>query len=118
MCWSLTDETNCFDADIIDAFDHAIDDGVDVLSVSVGGFPPKPVELLTNGIAIGSFHAVAKGIPVVCSAGNDGPEPETVSNVAPWILTVAASTTDREITNNLELGSKRRFLKVPYIYLA
>ncbi|CDY14583.1 BnaC02g25300D [Brassica napus] len=39
---------------------------------------------------------MAKGILTVNSAGNSGPSPTTVSSVAPWILTVAASTTNRE----------------------
>ena len=112
MCWSLTGEADCFDADIIEAFDHAIDDGVDVLSVSVGGLPPQPAEFPTDGIAIGSFHAVSRGISVVCSAGNAGPKSGTVSNIAPWLLTVAASTMDREITNNLALNSNKKILKV------
>lgn len=73
--------------------DAAIHDGVDVLSMSIGG---DPGDYFGDGIAIGSFHAVKNGIVVVASAGNSGPKAGTVSNTAPWILTVAASTIDRE----------------------
>ncbi|EFH67516.1 predicted protein [Arabidopsis lyrata subsp. lyrata] len=45
---------------------------------------------------IGSFHAVKNGVTVVCSAGNSDPKSGTVSKVAPWIITVGASSMDRE----------------------
>ncbi|XP_073144605.1 subtilisin-like protease SBT5.4 [Henckelia pumila] len=93
VCWPQINGSQCFDADIVKAFDMAIQDGVDVLSVSLGG---SPVEYLADGIAIASFHAVKNGIVVVASAGNSGPAPGSVSNVAPWIITVGASTIDRE----------------------
>ncbi|KAJ4888533.1 Subtilisin-like protease SBT5.4 [Raphanus sativus] len=105
-CWPPFNGSECFDADILAAFDMAIHDGVDVLSVSLGG---DPAEYMDDGIAIGSFHAVKQGITVVCSAGNSGPAPATVSNVAPWILTVAASTLDREFQSFVQLGNGERF---------
>lgn len=106
VCWTPVDGNECFDSDIIAAFDSAIHDGVDVLSVSLGGYSTNYFE---DGLAIGSFHAVQKGIVVVCSAGNSGPDPATVTNVAPWILTVAASTIDREFQSFAELGNGLRF---------
>ncbi|KAL5053617.1 hypothetical protein RYX36_034299 [Vicia faba] len=96
VCWSKTDVAGCQEADILEAFDHAINDGVDVISTSLGGSNPYVEALFTDGISIGSFHAVAKNVVVVCSAGNDGPGPRTVTNVAPWSFTVAASTIDRD----------------------
>ncbi|KAL3652804.1 hypothetical protein CASFOL_002485 [Castilleja foliolosa] len=83
----------CHDADILAGFDMAIHDGVDVLSVSLGGVYNS---LDVDAIAIGSFHAVRKGIVVVCSAGNSGPNSSTVENNAPWQITVGASTMDRQ----------------------
>lgn len=105
-CWPPVNGSECFDADILAAFDMAIHDGVYVLSVSLGG---DPADYFADGIAIGSFHAVKHGITVVCSAGNSGPAPATVSNVAPWILTVAASTLDREFQSFVQLASGERF---------
>ncbi|KAK1583178.1 hypothetical protein Q3G72_021612 [Acer saccharum] len=99
VCWA-----GCFDADIMAGFEAAISDGVDVLSVSLGG---SSAEFFNDGIAIGSFHAVKNGIVVVASAGNSGPNPETVSNVAPWIFTVGASTMDREFTSYVALGNRK-----------
>ncbi|KAJ8632449.1 hypothetical protein MRB53_025785 [Persea americana] len=56
---------------------------------------------------MGSFHAVAKGITVVCAAENDGPLSQTVSNIAPWIITVAAVTMDRAFPTIITLGNNR-----------
>ncbi|KAI4311838.1 hypothetical protein MLD38_036701 [Melastoma candidum] len=100
VCWTPVNGSECFDSDILDAFDTAMHDGVDVLSLSLGGFPGEYFE---DGISIGSFHAVRKGIVVTCSAGNDGPIPGTVTNVSPWILTVGASTLDREFQTFVDL---------------
>uniref|UniRef100_A0A0V0HEP5 Putative ovule protein n=1 Tax=Solanum chacoense TaxID=4108 RepID=A0A0V0HEP5_SOLCH len=74
------------------AFDDAIADGVDIINLSFGQPAGTEFEFSKNPIAIGAFHAVQKGIFVVASGGNDGPSPESVVNVAPWIFTVAATT--------------------------
>lgn len=107
VCWPKIDQLGgCYDADTLDAFDAAIHDGVDVLSLSLGG---EPSPYFDDGIGIGAFHAVRNGIVVVCSAGNSGPQPGTVTNVAPWILTVAASTMDRDFASFAELKNGLRF---------
>ncbi|KAJ4786950.1 Subtilisin-like protease [Rhynchospora pubera] len=104
VCWPpVNGGGSCYDTDILAAFDAAISDGVHVLSVSLGS---PPHDYLNDGIAIGSFHAVKNGIKVICSAGNSGPEAGTVSNVAPWIFTVAASTMDREFPAYLYFGDR------------
>nr|XP_034891581.1 subtilisin-like protease SBT5.3 [Populus alba] len=104
VCW-----TGCYDADILAAFDAAIQDGVDILSISVGRAVGIPY--FSDGVAIGSFQAVMNGILVVCSAGNSGQVlgSGTASNVAPWVLTVAASTNDREFPSNVVLGNNKEF---------
>ncbi|RZC11003.1 Subtilisin-like protease SBT5.4, partial [Glycine soja] len=56
---------------------------------------------------LGSFHAVANDITVVASGGNSGPSPGTVSNNEPWMLTVAASTIDRDFAGYVTLGDKK-----------
>ncbi|KAI9114132.1 hypothetical protein K1719_014782 [Acacia pycnantha] len=109
VCWGLNTAEDCNDEDMIFAFDQAISDGVDILSVSLGrSTVPNVNDMLTNGISIGSFHAVSRGIIVVASAGNDGPEPETVTNVAPWVFTIASGSIDREFSNNITLGNGQR----------
>ncbi|XP_050203663.1 subtilisin-like protease SBT5.4 [Mercurialis annua] len=105
VCWTpVNGSGECFDADILAGFDAAISDGVDVLSVSLGS---DATDYFADPIAIGAFHAVRKGIVVVASAGNSGPEASTVSNVAPWIITVGASTLDRDFTTYVALGNRR-----------
>ncbi|XP_057757349.1 subtilisin-like protease SBT5.3 [Arachis stenosperma] len=92
----------CSDADMMAAFDMAIHDGVDVLSVSIGG---PPSAYFNDSISIGSFHAAMNGIVVVCSAGNSGPFDASVVNLAPWHITVAASTMDRAFASYVVLGN-------------
>ncbi|XP_011077880.1 subtilisin-like protease SBT4.15 [Sesamum indicum] len=98
VCWP----SGCEDVDILAAFDAAIADGVDIISVSIGGASRS---FTKDPIAIGSFHASRKGILTVCAAGNEGPYEATVQNAAPWIMTVAASTIDRQFHADVKLGN-------------
>ncbi|KAE7999037.1 hypothetical protein FH972_003522 [Carpinus fangiana] len=126
ICW----KSGCYDSDILAAMDQAIADGVHVISLSVGatGWAP-PYDL--DSIAIGSFGAAQHGVLVSCSAGNSGPGPYTAVNIAPWILTVGASTIDREFPADVVLGDGRVFggvslysgdspvdVKLPLVYAA
>lgn len=103
VCWV---NGACSSADILAAFDDAISDGVDVISLSLGSPPPLNT-YVKDPLAIGSFHAVAKGITVVCAAGNSGPQPQTVTGIAPWLVTVAASTIDRAFPTAITLGNNK-----------
>lgn len=89
--------------------DRAISDGVDVLSLSLGG---GTAPYFRDTIAIGAFAAVARGIFVSCSAGNSGPTRASLANVAPWIMTVGAGTLDRDFPAYVALGNKKRFAGV------
>ncbi|GFY94445.1 subtilase family protein [Actinidia rufa] len=75
VCWSTG---GCSSADLLAAFDDAIFDVVDVLSVSL-----------------------------VCSAGNSGPYPEMVINTAPWVITGVANTIDRAFPTAIVLGNNQ-----------
>ncbi|KAL0393458.1 UNVERIFIED_CONTAM: Cucumisin [Sesamum latifolium] len=103
VCWAF----GCSSADILKAFDDAIADGVDIISVSLGS--DWPDDYFDDPIAIGSFHAMRDGILTSNSAGNSGPFPVTVSNYAPWSLTVAASTIDRKFVAKMQLGNGQIF---------
>ncbi|EEF51056.1 subtilisin-like protease 4 [Ricinus communis] len=93
---------DCPESDVLAGLDAAVDDGVDVLSLSLGDVS---MPFFQDNIAIGSFAAIQKGIFVSCSAGNSGPSKSTLSNEAPWILTVGASTIDRRIVAIAKLGN-------------
>ncbi|KAL5712082.1 hypothetical protein ACHQM5_014287 [Ranunculus cassubicifolius] len=98
VCWF----SGCYSSDILKGIDDAIKDGVDILSLSLGGFP---IPLYDDSIAIGSFRAMEKGVLVICAAGNNGPIPSSVANEAPWITTVGASTLNRKFPAIVRLGN-------------
>jgi subtilisin family serine protease len=106
-CW---DDMNgggatCSTASILTAIDDAINDGVDVLSLSL--------RFIDEEIP-GTLHAVARGITVVFAAGKEGPDAKTVSNVSPWVLTVAASTIDRSFPTMMTLGNNEKVVVSTY----
>ncbi|KAG5028193.1 hypothetical protein JHK87_011707 [Glycine soja] len=74
----------------------------------------ESVKQKINFTATGSFHAVANDITVVASGGNSGPSPGTVSNNEPWMLTVAASTIDRDFAGYVTLGDKKIIKALTY----
>ncbi|KAL0336314.1 UNVERIFIED_CONTAM: Subtilisin-like protease SBT4.3 [Sesamum radiatum] len=96
----------CLEVDILAAFDDAIADGVDILSISLG--PQKPLQFKDDSVAIGAFHALQKGVLVLQSAGNSG-DYKTVASIVPWIFTVAASSTDRGIVTKVVIGNGTAF---------
>ncbi|KAL9283962.1 Subtilisin-like protease SBT4.3 [Arabidopsis thaliana] len=79
----------CNDVDILAAFDDAIADGVDVISISISA--DYVSNLLNASVAIGSFHAMMRGIITAGSAGNNGPD--------------QASATDRQFIDRVVLGN-------------
>lgn len=109
VCWPIPGpnpniENTCFEADMLAAMDDAVGDGVDVMSVSIGS-SGTPLRFADDGIALGALHAAKRGVVVSCSGGNSGPKPATVSNLAPWMLTVAASSIDRAFHSPIKLGN-------------
>ncbi|KAM4093893.1 hypothetical protein ACJW30_06G152800 [Castanea mollissima] len=99
ICWS----DGCFAADILATFDDAINDGVDIISLSVGGF--SPLDYFKDSIAIGAFHAMRNGILTSTFVGNSGPSLATITNFSPWSLSMAANTIDRKFVAKVKLGN-------------
>ncbi|KAL8267128.1 hypothetical protein R6Q59_004472 [Mikania micrantha] len=102
--YKVCDPSGCGEADILAGVDAAIEDGVNVLSISLGRYSPARFD--EDHLAVATFAAMQKGIFVSCSAGNSGPRSASVSNVAPWFLSVGASTIDRRFTTSVLLGNK------------
>ncbi|TXG62769.1 hypothetical protein EZV62_009763 [Acer yangbiense] len=98
VCWRL----DCSTSDILAGIDKAVQDGVDVLSMSLG---LGPLPFHSDILAIGSFGAIKSGVFVSTSAGNAGPFSSTLSNSAPWIMSVAASYIDRTFPAVIRLGN-------------
>ncbi|CAL4992326.1 unnamed protein product [Urochloa decumbens] len=90
---------SCGEASVLAAIDDAINDGADVLSLSLGGVGND-----------GTLHAVARGITVVYAGGNDGPVQQSVGNTVPWVITVAAATMDRSFPTVITLGSGEKLM--------
>ncbi|CAO2837987.1 unnamed protein product [Amaranthus hypochondriacus] len=103
ICWS----DGCYFSDTLAAFDAAISDGVDIISVSLSN--RKVLPYWRNSIAIGSFHAMKHGILTCTAAGNSGPGLQTVQNFAPWQLSVGASVMDRMFTTKVLLANGLTF---------
>ncbi|KAF7079676.1 hypothetical protein CFC21_083877, partial [Triticum aestivum] len=93
----------CDRDDILAAIDDALDEGIDVLSMSLGA--DDAGDFAADPIALGGFSSVMRGVFVCTSAGNQGPSPATVANEAPWLLTVAAATTDRTFSADVKFGN-------------
>ncbi|WP_283106882.1 S8 family serine peptidase [Shewanella surugensis] len=85
----------CYPSLTVLAVEHAIENGVDALNYSIGGGTSDPWQ---DADALAFLAARKAGIHVATSAGNDGPDPETVGSPgdAPWLTTVAAYTHDRD----------------------
>lgn len=109
VVWNLS---QVYSSDVLAAIDQAIQDGVDILSLSLG---LGGSQLNENPISIACFTAMEKGIFVAASAGNSGPLFGTIENGAPWLVTVGAGTIDREFHGVLTLGDGVR-ISFPSLY--
>src|SRR5437867_5701151 len=81
---------NARSEDILNAVDAAIEDGMDVLNLSLGGSYHGNNDLLANGLD----NAVDAGVVVAVAAGNSGPGAGTLESPgrARKVITVGAST--------------------------
>lgn len=105
VCWL----SGCFTSDIAAAIDKAIEDGVNILSMSIGG---GLMDYYRDIVAMGTFAATEHGILVSNSAGNSGPSQATVTNVSPWMTTVGAGTIDRDFPAHITLGNGKSYTGV------
>ena len=70
--------------DIVDTFKAAIEEKVDVISISLGfGIPEVTSPYYLDAVAVGSFLAMEANILTLAACGNKGPRNGTVRNNAP-----------------------------------
>ncbi|GLJ29073.1 hypothetical protein SUGI_0573490 [Cryptomeria japonica] len=101
-CWA----DGCYDTDTVAAMEQAIADGVHIISISIGS---RDTAFYNDNRAIAAFGAIERGVFVSASAGNGGPYPFTLGNVAPWITTVGASSIDRDFPASVVLGNQEMY---------
>ncbi|KAK1306090.1 Subtilisin-like protease SDD1 [Acorus calamus] len=100
-------------SDVVAAVDQAVEDGVDILSLSIGPatVPAGPSAFL-NVLDIELLFAVKAGVLVIQAVGNGGPSSSSVLSFSPWIISVAAADTDRNYADCLIYRS-RTFNEAP-----
>lgn len=98
----------CDGSALVRSIDQAVADGVDVINYSIGGGVEDPwayVGQASYDDAEAFLAAREAGIVVAAAAGNDGPNPGTLTNPgnAPWVIGVGASSSDR---NGVQLADR------------
>jgi len=83
---------------IVKAIDDAVADGMDVLNLSLGGYVASYSDADLRDPAVAAIEAATNaGVIVTVSAGNDGPGPTSLANLAsaPDAISVGAIRNDR-----------------------
>jgi len=107
----VNDSTNSCAIDT--AVEDAVNDGMDVINLSLGGVPaPRiadddEVSVLEN--------AISMGVIVTIAAGNNGPDPNTIGSpgTAPDAITMGAMNNDRYFADSFAVGSHGTFAALP-----
>jgi len=89
----VNDETNSCAID--SAVDDAVNDGMDVINLSLGGVPAPEVSIDPEVKVM--ENAISMGVIVVIAAGNAGPDPNTIGSpgTTPNAITMGAMNNDR-----------------------
>ena len=99
--WHTGSSASGSTADLVQAIDDAVLDGVDVINFSISGSLSSDVD----PVEVAFLNAAAAGVFVSASAGNSGPTKSTVAHNSPWLTTVAAGTHDRAFLASATLGN-------------
>jgi subtilisin family serine protease len=104
IAYDTCTEDGCPTSATTAAADQAVEDGVDVINYSIGGGAGNP----WTGTGAQSWLDVRDaGVFVATSAGNSGPDAETMGSPgnSPWMTTVGASSHNRKLGNMLTVYS-------------
>lgn len=98
---------------IIKALDDAVADGMDVVNLSLGSALAPSVR--NDPLVQAVERASEVGVVVVISAGNTGPDANTVASpaTAPSAISVGASVNDRLFSTNVAIAGGRQYLSIP-----
>ena len=108
VCWAAEDGTDsCMTSDALAGIDHAVADGVDVLSYGVSGATTDVVD----PVELAFMHAADAGVFVATAAGNGGPRAGSTGHPSPWTTTVGAATDDAHAAT-VVLGNGERYVGV------
>ncbi len=107
----VNDETNSCAIDA--AVEDAVNDGMDVLNLSLGGVPAP--EIASDGEVAILERAISVGVIVVIAAGNNGPDPNTIGSpgTTPDAITVGAMNNDRIFAASLTVGTSGPYAATP-----
>jgi subtilisin family serine protease len=98
---------------ILKAIDDAVTDGMDVINLSLG---TDLVTRLSDDPEVQMLEAAASlGVVVVAAAGNDGPDPGTISSpaVGPSVIAVGATNNDRFFSGSVVVPGSSALVAIP-----
>ncbi|HVN03437.1 MAG TPA: S8 family serine peptidase [Bryobacteraceae bacterium] len=107
----VNDETNSCAID--QAIENAVNDGMDVINLSLGAVPAPRTSDDDEVQAVEA--AISAGVMVVIAAGNNGPDPNTIGSpgTAPDAITVGAMNNDRIFAAPFTVGTHGPYAAIP-----
>src|SRR5574340_336212 len=100
------------DTAILKALDDAVNDGMDIISFSLGDdLAPR----LSDDVDVQAVERATKaGVIVVASAGNNGPDLNTMASpaTAPSAIAVGATTNDRTFAASAEVAGFSKYIAI------
>ena len=98
---------------ILKAIDDAVADGMDVINMSLGSAlaPVLEIDPIVNALE----RAASVGVIAVVSAGNTGPDANTIASpaTAPSAIAVGASANDRMFSANVSIADGGSYVAIP-----
>lgn len=100
VAYKVSGATSTKFSDVTAAIQQAVADGVDVINYSMSSPDSSPY---ANAVSLAFLDAYEAGIVVATSAGNNGPEANTITSREPWAIVVGNSTGDNIMAGTLEV---------------